>query len=154
MLRSKSSYLKASQDKQLCENWVPRFFNYLDVNQRHVRLRFIFTKNNKNVEEFIMFRTAYGPEIILYFDTFHAVTARGCNKIIWWKWEQVAINWASRNSSLHKLHQSLEKCLCRVICCQSETFYYRINHRFNPCLFYSYCSHYLFNMLHKLYSDV
>lgn len=70
------------------------------------------------------------------------------------KREQVAINWASRNSSLHKLHQSLDKSLCRVICCQSETLYYRINHRFNPCLFYSYCSHYLFNILHKLYSDV
>ena len=94
-------------------------------------------------------RTECGPEI-----TFHVVIARGYNKNIWWKREQVAINWASRNSSLHKLHQFLEKCLCRVICCQSETFYYRINHRFNPCLFYSYCSHYLFNMLHKLYSDV
>ena len=52
VLRTKSFYLKASQDEQQCENWVPRFFNYLDVNQRHLRLRFILTKNNKNVQEF------------------------------------------------------------------------------------------------------
>ena len=94
-------------------------------------------------------RTEYGPEI-----TFRAVIARVCNKIIWWKREQVAINWESRNSSLHKLHQSFRKCLRRVTHCQGETLYYRINRRFNPCLFYSYCSHCLFNMLHKLYSDV
>ena len=94
-------------------------------------------------------RTEYGPEI-----TFRAVIARVCYKIIWWKREQVAMNWESRNSSLHKLHQSFRKCLRRVTHCQGETLYYRINHRFNPCLFCSYCSHCLFNMLHKLYSDV
>ena len=94
-------------------------------------------------------RTKYESEI-----TFHAVIARGCNKIIWWKREQVAINWALRNSSLHKLHQSFRNCLRRVTRCQGETLYYPIKHRFNPCLFYSYRSHCLSNMLHKLYSDV
>lgn len=59
-------------------------------------------------------RTECGPEI-----TFHVVIARGYIKNIWWKREQVAINWASRNSSLH---QSLRKCLRRVTRCQGQYF--------------------------------
>ena len=47
MLRSKSSDLKASHDQQLCENWVSKFVNYLDV----INLGYskIFDKSFKDV---------------------------------------------------------------------------------------------------------
>ena len=35
-----------------------------------------------SLREKVCIRTAYGSEIILYSDTFHAVTARGYSKII------------------------------------------------------------------------